>query len=1279
MGDNRSNVRLGLSGVIKFAFASLLLCSVSLPYQAIANNMGVNDGTDLRTALLDGSWSLSLGSNVEGSGFSIPSPGQEFIRKSKHEDTWLNTQNVDLDFMGAVTFQNAYYGQEKLLEKADPFADYTRFHGYLGGEVWSVSEDGDTITSFEGGAIHNEAHTSFTGKSIAFVSNTIDATTFYKEDPSDILAKGGAFYNADTLTVAPDTDAAFNSNMVIVGAAAVSKEEGPSFANAYAQGGALFNKGDAYFEGDASFSNNIVTQRWVNTWGFPPKDGETRDAWSLSDGGAIYNEKDIVFSKSATFVGNKAENGSSSRGGGIYNAGNDGYNVDDGYNFGTTEVVTPTIRFKGDATFIQNIATSKDFYAYGGGIANMKGHIIFDGLTAFSANEAVLEDDGPGLVAAGAGLYSLGRGSSATFNGTTYFLNNKIRSNDLQSSGNGAGVYLSDGIIDFNGTALFSGNSIVAHAQKEVGGFVVEKGLSYGEGGGMQVLGTTAVATFKKDVVFEENSVVASTYAVGGAVANYGTTNFEGASNIVFENNSVKNMVAEADYTDEELARYNIQFIQGRGGALYNAEGNTTFGASTTVTFKGNKALSEKAKGYGGAVYNEVFANDTGRVNFLGKTTFVENEATTGGGAIFNKGVMTLGGEAYFEGNKAPLGGAIYNDTGAQMTISGSKVSFRNNEADLGSNIYNLGTVTIQGVLDTMAINYEPYTEIPYPADAHTLLDQSGDIYNAGVLNINNSMLQLTGINTKQTTDKTIGTISVRDSIVDLGLNTIYTDVFNVQQNSKVITHVGENSNGKVVAGSNINISGQGTQLQVIVDVDELQKGESKEYQIFKVEAEANTPSTTDGEANSSTITGGFAGIAENHLYTITEKEGEKGVYVVERGSSSATNQGNGTGSVAKPTNPYCPSGDCENYNKYASDAWLDGGAIEGNDDAQFVRTQLHGLAQVQGFNSQEYQDAINAITPDTSSLITAHANEVTRQISNAISKRFYSSVERSHYVYNGKIHYKAPRQTSNVWVEGIYGQSEYSGKNKWDMDTMGVAAGIEAKLTKTLKVGAMVAYTNSDGGPSSRDTEIETTAGALYAEYSPSRFYANAFALYGSSKVKEERSVFSRKVESEFDVNIVAAQAIAGYKLGPVVFGNWVSGVISPEAGFRYVYAKQKEYTDSLGQTVEGTDSHTLTGILGAKYTVGYKLSPSMWMYPELRAALTYDFITPTMDSTVVLLNGASYTYETEEMDRFGVEIGVKMGLEIDKRTEIGLEYEGLFKGDYTNHTGVANVKYHF
>ena len=75
----------------------------------------------------------------------------------------------------------------------------------------------------------------------------------------------------------------------------------------------------------------------------------------------------------------------------------------------------------------------------------------------------------------------------------------------------------------------------------------------------------------------------------------------------------------------------------------------------------------------------------------------------------------------------------------------------------------------------------------------------------------------------------------------------------------------------------------------------------------------------------------------------------------------------------------------------------------------------------------------------------------------------------------------------------------------------------------------------------------------------------------------------------------------------------------------------------------------------------------------------MTYDFIQPDMENSVTLVNGSHYTVKTENLDKFGIEIGARVGLDINKRAEIALEYEGLFKGDYTNHTGLASLKYKF
>ena len=287
--------------------------------------------------------------------------------------------------------------------------------------------------------------------------------------------------------------------------------------------------------------------------------------------------------------------------------------------------------------------------------------------------------------------------------------------------------------------------------------------------------------------------------------------------------------------------------------------------------------------------------------------------------------------------------------------------------------------------------------------------------------------------------------------------------------------------------------------------------------------------------------------------------------------------------------------------------------------------------------------------------------------------------MERTGYVHRDKRFYRFPRKDSNLWVEGMYGRSQYNVRKGWDMDTTGLAVGFDGHVNDAVKLGVSYAYTKADGDSVGRETEIDSHTGMVYGSYNPNRFYTNWLAMYTRSQYDENKKVFNHEVKADYDVDSIAAQIMFGRKMGPYVNSDWATGVIKPEIGARYIYTKQHGYTDSLGQKVGSADGHTLTGILGAQYTIGYTISPTLSWYPELRAALTYDFIEPDTEMRVDLPNQYHYNVKTENMDRFGIEVGARVGLDINRKAEVSLEYEGLFKGDYKNHTGLANLKYKF
>ena len=135
----------------------------------------------------------------------------------------------------------------------------------------------------------------------------------------------------------------------------------------------------------------------------------------------------------------------------------------------------------------------------------------------------------------------------------------------------------------------------------------------------------------------------------------------------------------------------------------------------------------------------------------------------------------------------------------------------------------------------------------------------------------------------------------------------------------------------------------------------------------------------------------------------------------------------------------------------------------------------------------------------------------------------------------------------------------------------------------------------------------------------------------------------------------------------------------ITPETGLRYVHIKQDAYKDSADQRVSADDSDILTGVIGAKISKNFELSNGMNIKPETRIAATYDLFNDDVNSVVTLANGSAYAVEGEALDRFGMEFGAGVTAEVNDKVELSFGYEGKFREDYQDHTGLINAKYKF
>ncbi|MBR1915216.1 MAG: YadA-like family protein [Alphaproteobacteria bacterium] len=192
----------------------------------------------------------------------------------------------------------------------------------------------------------------------------------------------------------------------------------------------------------------------------------------------------------------------------------------------------------------------------------------------------------------------------------------------------------------------------------------------------------------------------------GGAIDNYMYSSVEDATAVYIDDTTFTNNTAN------------------KGGAIYNHGQTDKAGKTSSLkivnsTFTGNgvdATSGDVVAQYGGAIYNEAHAS----MSIEG--TFTGNKAVRGGGAIYNKGIITVK-NSLFDSNEDA---AIYNDRG---NITLTDTSFTNNTGENGGAILNWGAgsvLTINAKNSDVTFSGNTATE---DADAGDIASNKGTIY----------------------------------------------------------------------------------------------------------------------------------------------------------------------------------------------------------------------------------------------------------------------------------------------------------------------------------------------------------------------------------------------------------------------------------------------------------------------------------------------------------------------------------------------------------------------
>ena len=538
--------------------------------------------------------------------------------------------------------------------------------------------------------------------------------------------------------------------------------------------------------------------------------------------------------------------------------------------------------------------------------------------------------------------------------------------------------------------------------------------------------------------------------------------------------------------------------------------------------------------------------------------------------------------------------------------------------------------------------------------------------YQKGTLNIlDNATINLGGtlnsnvnnaakFNVTSTSAKLNGNFNVNNNgVVDLGTNKLTVDgnvAFN--EGSKLaLVFTSKDKVGQIDA-KNISINENNTTLDMS----------------FNNPAVANSGVEVQVLNASEEFTGKFAKIAENSEYNIEDKG--NGLYAISK-KSSAPDEGGDDSGKKDDTPAVIPVADD------AGDAWnnLDTGSVK-NETTVAVADRLTYLRnhQTTVAGKQAYEDALTALAPETAPAVQQAATEGANQIFSAVGTRLSGGAVAS--AKQGMSSGDNPFTKVAVWVQGLFNKAKLDDTSKskgFDSKTYGTALGVESKISDDVKMGVGYAYSKTDIDGFMRDTDVKTHTAILYGEYKPNNWYVNSIASYGWSDYDEKKNVAGVGVKADWDVESFALQMMTGYDMYFNGFG------VTPEVGLRYIHVKQDKYTDTAGQSVKSDDSDIVTSVLGAKITKSYNLSNGMLLTPEFKAAMTYDISHDNSKSTVTLVNGSSYSVSGKPLNRFGVELGAGVTAELNDNVEVSLGYEGKFRKDYQDHTGLINAKYKF
>lgn len=573
------------------------------------------------------------------------------------------------------------------------------------------------------------------------------------------------------------------------------------------------------------------------------------------------------------------------------------------------------------------------------------------------------------------------------------------------------------------------------------------------------------------------------------------------------------------------------------------------------------------------------------------------------------------------------INGGQYDLSEGKIISEQGNVNIKSGTININSGLNEISAYEKKVTVDKAVINVAKDATLEIAAK-QTSLNTGGTINLDGTLKAGLSVGGTIGF--KSDSAKIVGDVNMsKGGVMDIGLNNAVVDgKVNFASGSTLKLSVTDEGNGSLSANG---ITAQKSSKLALTVSKTMEIGDTANVTLF----------------NTENIDNKFTNEISNARYKVSTQDGKN--YTITYENTASDVAGDTGGSSA---------------NVSTAEAWDSVLSSSLSGITKAVADKLNDLSQ--NGQNKEYIEALTAIAPDATPAVVQTATENLNQVFGAVKTRLSKGSS-----YRGLSSGDATDSTGAMWAQGLFNKSEL--EDTFDSQTKGVAFGVEKNVAENTKVGIGYAYSQTEIDGLHRSTDVDTHTAFLYAEYKPSNWYLNAIATYGMSDYAENKNVSTVVVNADYDAQTYGLQLLSGYDMQVGGFG------FTPETGLRYVHIEQDSYTDTAKQNVSSNNNDILTGIIGAKINKTIKLNNQAYITPEVRVAATYDMINDDASSVVTLANGSAYPVNGESLKKFGLEFGTAVTAQINDNFNFSLGYEGKFKKDYQDHTGLLNAKYNF